>query len=923
VLDPAPGNLPVELSSFVGRRRELADIGELLRDHRLTALIGAGGCGKTRLALRAASETTERFTDGAWWVDLAPLGDPELVGAAIAAAIEVRPLPGVTHLDAAAAYLAGKSALIVLDNCEHLLDAAAAAAEALSGAGPGIAVLATSRAPLGARGEFDWRVPSLSLGTTNEGSPQSFADSDAAKLFCERAGQVRPDLDLDDAKETAVMRVCSELDGMPLAIELAAARLRMLSLEEIADGLTDRFRTLGEGPRTEVPRLRTLRASVEWSYDLLADNQRTLLRRLAVFVGGFKLADVETICAGEGLRPEDILELLAALVDHSLVDQVDGSGQDTRYRLLETVREYGLERLAEAGEEEGVRTRHRDAFLALAEDAGPKLETAFQVDGLELLDPEAGNLAAAIEFAAATEPELALRLCIALHRWWGIRGRYREGELAFARSFEAGAETESGLLARAYEARAYLKVWTAEFEAAAADATEALALAGADDPSTTARARCDLAIATLYGDPRSGRAEAKRGAELAAEAGDDWALVAAKQLIANTYFFESHHAEAIRNMQDVAELLNDVGDPFLIARGLLYTGIMAQADGRIEEALDAAAHVDRALEATGDPVMEAYSDFIVAYADALRGEPERALERLERRLELTLKNGGALPVPVLYFGIGVAELAADRPERVPDRLEPLVAMIETLDTYGASLNLGVIADARRLLGEDGATEAATRAQELAEGLGASGWAGVARLSLGRIAAGHGDWAAAGDHALAHLDSTAAGGHLLWVPPGLDALAEVAAGVGDARLAARFLAAADRARSEIGTVRVPPEKDHWAEIEVRLRNMLGDQAYVAARAEGAELSLEQALEWARRGRGTRKRPAAGWESLTPTEARVAELVAEGLTNPTIAERMFVSTSTVKTHVAHIYRKLDVHNRAELAASSARRPSPDDA
>jgi predicted ATPase/class 3 adenylate cyclase/DNA-binding CsgD family transcriptional regulator len=912
------GNLPVELTSFVGREQELADVREHLSDHRLITLIGAGGCGKTRLALRVAAEAGEGFTDGAWWVDLAPIFDEELVGAAIAEAMAVRPLPGVTHLEAAAAYLGGKSALVVLDNCEHLLDAAAAAAEMLLLAGPEVVVMATSRAPLEAHGEVAWRVPSLSLG---EPGAESSTESDAARLFIERAGEVMPGLDLDGADRGTIVRICSELDGMPLAIELAAARLRVLSLVQIADGLADRFRTLGAGPRTETPRLRTLRASVEWSHGLLSEDQRTLLRRLAVFVGGFKLAYAEEVCAGDGLPEAELLALLSSLVDQSLVDAID-EGSAFRYRLLETVREYGLERLAEAGEEEEIRTHHRDAFLALAETAGPKLETAHQVEGLELLDPEVGNLAAAIDFALRTEPARALRLCIAAHRWWAIRGRYLEAELAFTRSLETGSEVEAGLRARAYEARAYVKVWTAEFEAAAADATEALALADADDQSTAARARCSLAIATSYGDPRSGRAEAKRAAELATEAGDSWALVAAKQLVGLTHYFEADHPEALRALLEVTDLADDVGDPFLIARRWLFQGLIAQTDGRSEEARDTVAHLHRALEATGDPVLEAYADFVIGWIDANQGEPDRALERLEGRLESTLKDGAVLPVPALYYGIGQAELAADRPERVPGRLGPLVEMIETRDALGTSLNLYVIADALRLLGEDGAAEAATRVRGAAERLGNSAYDGLARLILGRIAAAGGDWTSAREHARAHLDVTAAEGHKLWAPSGLDALAEAAAGLGDHREAVRLFAAADRARADLGTVRVPPEVDHWTAIESRLRSELGDQVYEAARAEGAELSFEQALEWARRGRGPRSRPAGGWESLTPTETRVAELVADGLTNPTIAERMFVSTTTVKTHVAHIFKKLDVHNRAELSGLWARRAPADD-
>jgi DNA-binding CsgD family transcriptional regulator len=252
-----------------------------------------------------------------------------------------------------------------------------------------------------------------------------------------------------------------------------------------------------------------------------------------------------------------------------------------------------------------------------------------------------------------------------------------------------------------------------------------------------------------------------------------------------------------------------------------------------------------------------------------------------------------------------------------------VEAIADRDALGGSMNLWVVAEARRVLGDQAAAAVATRARQAAERIGSSFWAGWARLSLGRIAAARGEWSVARDHAQAHLDIAAVGNHLLGVPAGLDALAEAAAGISADREAVRLLAAADRARADLGTVRVPPEREHWAGIESRLRSELGDQAYEEARAEGTELSLEQALEWTRRGRGARSRPAGGWESLTPTEARVAELVADGLTNPAIAERLFVSTATVKTHVAHIFRKLDVHNRAELAAVSARRPPAEDA
>src|SRR5262245_5916421 len=385
-----PNNLPIQLSSFVGRGGELRQVERLLLERRLLTLTGAGGCGKTRLAVQSASEILERFPDGAWWVELAPLADERLVGSAIAESLGVRPLPGMTELQAAGACLAERRALIVLDNCEHLAQACAEAAEALLSAAPEIVVLATSRAPLTAAGETEWRVPSLSLPALND---EENGASDAVVLFVERAAAARPDLSLspDDAEHVAA--ICSELDGMPLAIELAAARVRMLSVAQIAAGLSDRFRLLTGGPRTALPRLKTLRASVDWSYELLSDSERVLLSRLAAFAGGFTLKAAEEVCGGEAIESEHVLGLLGSLVDQSLVI-AEATESGVRYRLLETVRQYGLERLADA-DEDRVRARHRDHFLALAEEAAPHLETQDQSEWLRLLDPEANNLAAA------------------------------------------------------------------------------------------------------------------------------------------------------------------------------------------------------------------------------------------------------------------------------------------------------------------------------------------------------------------------------------------------------------------------------------------------------------------------------------------------------------------------------------------------
>jgi predicted ATPase/DNA-binding CsgD family transcriptional regulator len=907
-----PNNLPVELSSFVGREAELRDVERLLLEHRLLTLSGAGGCGKTRLALRAAAEALERFPDGAWWVELAPLADERHVGAAIAEALGVRPLPGMTELQAAGAYLASRKALVVLDNCEHLAQACAEAAEAMLGTAPQVVVLATSRALLAATGETEWRVPSLSLPALQDGENGS---SDAVALFTERAASARPDLALGAEDAASVATICTELDGLPLAIELAAARVRMLSVEQIEGGLTDRFRLLTGGPRTALPRLKTLRASVDWSYELLSDHERVLLRRLAIFAGGATLEAVDEVCAGEVIEREHVFDLLGSLVDQSLVI-AEGTEAGVRYRLLETVRQYGLERLGDAGEEETARARHRDHFLVLTEEAGPHLETGRQPEFLRILDSEAANLAAAVDHALRSDPPLALRFCVALRGWWRARGRFAEAELAHSRSLAACGDREPGLRARAFETRADIALWVGEFGAADAHATEALALAEeVGDQRTAARARRDLGNAMAFTDPQAARAELGRAVELARAVGDDRTLVLAKQSTVLTYLYQGEHAQATRANEEVAALAERLGDPLQIARRWAWSAAMAQFDGRFAEAREAVERLRAAVADTGEPVFEAFADAFEGLVDVWQGEPERPLERLPARLERTLNLGAGNPVPTLLFTIAFAELAVGRLDQARDRLTGLVALVDGRDDATKMWALSVLAEARRLLADETAEATALEAQAVTERT-RSRWTWP-RLTLARLSAARGEWTDARQHALAHLDACVEGGHATYVPGCLDALAEVAAGLGADEDAVRLFAAAERARADIGVVRVPPEERHWAEIEDELREVLGDDAYETARAEGAALSSDDALEWARRMRGLRRRPSGGWDSLTPTEVKVAELVAEGLTNPQIGDRMFISKATVKTHLAHIFRKLDLHNRAELSALAVER------
>jgi predicted ATPase/DNA-binding CsgD family transcriptional regulator len=423
-----PHNLPLELSSFVGREKELAEVKRLLEDNRLLTLTGSGGCGKTRLALAVASELVEGFEDGVWLVELASLADPSLVPQAVASTLGVREQPGRSLSETLSEYLLSKKVLLVLDNCEHLIEACAELAEALLRSCPELRVLATSREALGITGEVAWLVPSLSLPDLRRlPDIESLPRYESARLFVERTTAVKPTFALTEQNALAVAQTCYRLDGIPLAIELAAARAKVLPVEQIADRLEDSFKLLSAGSRTAMPRHRTLHATMDWSHELLLEEERTLFRRLSVFAGGFTLEAAESVCAVEDLEPDETLELLSHLVDKSLVVMREEGGE-ARYRLLETVRQYGREKLSESGEAGQLRERHAGYYLVLAEEAEPELKGERQVAWLERFEREHDNLRAAISWSLERNNlQDVARLGWTLWLFWWIRGHFAEG----------------------------------------------------------------------------------------------------------------------------------------------------------------------------------------------------------------------------------------------------------------------------------------------------------------------------------------------------------------------------------------------------------------------------------------------------------------------------------------------------------------
>ncbi len=449
-LDARPNNLPIQLTSFIGREREIAEVKRLLGAARLVTLTGSGGAGKTRLALQVAAELLEQYPDGVWVIELAALSDHTLVPNAVMSTLNIPEQRGRPLTETLIEFLRPKALLLIVDNCEHLLTACAELTGSLLRSCPNLRLLATSREPLGIPGEIIWRIPSLSFPDSRSlPSLEHLTQYEAVRLFAERAATSAPGFGMTADNVPAVVQVCQRLDGIPLAIELAAARVKVLAVEQIANRLDDRFRLLTGGARIVLPRHQTLLAMMDWSYEVLSEKERAVLRRLSVFAGGCTLEAVEGICSGNGVAATDVLNVVAQLVDKSLV-VVETRGEEARYRLLETVRQYARDRLAESQEMTEVQTRHLDWYRALAEQAAPKLRGSDQKAWLERLEMEHDNIRAALDWSGKLVggAEAGLRLAGSLSWFWFMHGHMNEARQWLERALSAGTHGSASARAK-------------------------------------------------------------------------------------------------------------------------------------------------------------------------------------------------------------------------------------------------------------------------------------------------------------------------------------------------------------------------------------------------------------------------------------------------------------------------------------------
>ena len=778
---------PTQLTSFVGRNAELSQVRELLSENRLVTLTGAGGAGKTRLAIEVAGRLSGKFDDGVWCVDLAPITDPDLAPVTVARALGLPDQAGRSTMDTLTRFLADRQMLVMLDNCEHLLDASAALTNALLGAAPGLTLLATSREPIGVAGEVSWRVPSLSLA------------DEAIELFTDRARRARPDFVVTEDNATVVAEICARLDGLPLAIELAAARVRALSLSEILDSLHDRFRLLTGGARTAVRRQQTLRASVDWSHALLTEPERVLFRRLAAFVGGFDFDAAQTVASGDEIERFQVLDLLTLLVDKSLVAADDSRGR-TRYRLLETVRQYALEKLGESGEADAVRARHRDHYTAMAAaldaPAGRDYERRLEQANIEI-----DNLRAAFGWSREnSDIELALALASSLQPLWQARGRISEGrtwfDTALAYLDVQRPEVADSVRARALADEAMLDTW-AGAAASTDQAEQALAIAReVDDPALLARTltACGFVAGAGY-NAEVAQACFTEAIGLARAVDDRWRLSQILALQAQDAEIAGDPLGIRAAGEEGRDLADAIGDRFNSRVCRFYLGTSQMARGDLAGATAQLGEVAAEAEAAHDEMLRMMSLGGQSLALAYRGEAA-ARVAAEAALKSGAELGGRFAV-MAHAVVGIAALAAGDGSAAHEARE--AARQDMIVVSGGAAALQRLWNAEAALA-DRDLAAARRWADDAVAATTGWWLTWALTVRARVAIGAGEPDQAERDAHDALTCAAAIKAYPYIPDILECLAALAGEDDSHREAARLFAAAESIRQRMGAVR---------------------------------------------------------------------------------------------------------------------------
>ncbi|MGQ0551200.1 MAG: tetratricopeptide repeat protein [Armatimonadota bacterium] len=875
--------LPRRLTSFIGRESEIEEVRRLLGTTHLLTVVGIGGAGKTRLALQVADRVVEEFPHGVYLVELAQVTDPGLVPQAVASSLGVREDPDRPLIESLTGHLQSRRMLLVLDNCEHLVDAIAELATELLGAAPSLKLLCTSREALAIAGEAAWRIPSLSVPDPRRVLDRNALETfEAVRLFVERAAEVVAGFVLTEQNAPAIVQICRRLDGIPLAIELAASRIRVLTSDQIAARLDDRFRLLAGGSRTAMPRQQTLKAAMDWSYDLLTSQEAALLRRLSVFSRGCTLDAAEAVCAAGDVGSHGVLDLLTRLVDKSLV-VAEEEDRENRYRLLETVKQYGRDKLVEAGEAPAVRHRHLEWFLSLAERAGPKLQTADQLVWLSRLDAEHDNIRGALEWALeSAEEEIPARMAESLWWFWSLRGQNNEGR-EWLNKAVARARRPSSIRARTLASAAMLAFFAADYAAATALSEEGLAIArDLGDLDATGYALVVLAmVAGARGDYERATSLAEESLALTTAGGLPWEKGAVLSVMGSFAFQAGDFARAERLLQEGLSVFKDLGDRWGIAFDLQWLGLLARSRGdyapaaaMLEESLAlnrqlghswgiastllnmalvplrqgdyprAAAYLKESLALFGelaDPASQARVHHYLGVVSYYQIDHQRARTHLEESLTLARRIGLKDAVSQVLAMLGrLALQQGDGARAMQLGREALAISQETgapwPRAYALRLLAGSTLDQRDF---DSAASLAAESLEIFRGVGDMWAVAWALQLLGEIALARGDHDGAIVRFAEALEARRRHGERLGIAESMEGIAACAAGDGPPEKVARLLGAANALRETIKAPLSTMDAAWHAPALAAVRQRLSSENFQAAWARGRAMPADEA------------------------------------------------------------------------------------
>ncbi|SED73429.1 Predicted ATPase [Ruania alba] len=882
---------PPELSTFIGRRGEVAQIASSLAGMRTVTLVGPGGVGKSRLAQAVATRTAEAWVDGVWWVELGGDRGPDHVLTRVLSALDEVLPSGLRSGSALAREIRQRRMLLVLDNCEHVLDEVAAFVHSVSSEAGHCGFLLTSRAPADIEGEHVYRVPPLSL-------------DDALDLFRDRAGLQGPGPVIQEAR-----RVCDRLDRLPLAVELAAGWARTLTLREIAEALKDPLGLLDGGPRTAPFRQRSLQASLRWSHDLLNENERTLFRRLAIFRPGFTISTAAEVCGFGHLPQSGVLKAMRGLVNSSLVI-ADTTGPEARYAMLAVVHAFASARLEESPDGEQVRERHLTAHLDLA-----RAITRLRDDDVDAwrrgVSRDYANHKAALDWGLELEDSAPARALAGEIAWlWHLEGSSEEGLAVLRRAHHAGREDLSMIQARVLLGIAIVADPTAyrTERVSAAEQAESMALEF-DDWPTILQARLFLAIDLINTDLDAARELAADVARQARERTVGFVGDGAQVVLGLLHLMREEYTEAIQLLDDASDALLERGHRGVATTGLSFLARALAKSGDVHRAADAAEHSAAAARPLNDVHRLGVALSAVADMRRLRGDLDGA-ERALAEIDQLVNDRDVTPfVPGWERTAALVALARDAPDMAAQWCRREGAALAVDDTALTPQTQAVLVAALLRSGEsDRARSLLATLSTRADALGLPECQAEAAELRAELTE-HPEQAL--DHRYEALRIRSKHRQVPGCIDTLEAIIGQLSARGRTEPAAILSGAVRRARHESGYA-----GRSWVG-EPTADTSLEDPHLREAFGQGQKLTLWEAADYASRSRGPRRRPETGWDSVTPTELSVIALAVDGLSNPQIGQRLFIAPGTVKTHLAHVYAKLGVANRTELARVASTR------